>query len=57
MIWTRKNLRDVIQGYEYENIEIRTALECKENELAHLRAENKKLIGLLFQIAKSDERN
>lgn len=57
MMWTRKNLRDVIQGYEYENIEIRTALECKENEINHLRAENKKLIGLLFQIAKSDERN
>jgi hypothetical protein len=54
MIWTRKRLREVIQGYEYEVIELQTALDCRENELIHLRAENKKLIGLLFQVTKND---
>lgn len=57
MMWTRKRLRDVIAGFEAENIELQTALDCTENELKHLRAENKKLIGLLFQITKSDDRD
>lgn len=54
MIWTCKKLREVIAGFEIANIELRTALECRENELMHLRAENKKLIGLLFQVTKND---
>jgi hypothetical protein len=40
-----------------ENIELQTAFDCTENELKHLRAENKKLIGLLFQVLKSDDRD
>lgn len=54
MIWTRKKLREVIAGFELENVELQAALDCRENELMHLRAENKKLIGLLFQVTKND---
>lgn len=54
MIWTRKRLREVIAGFELENAELQTAVDCLENEQAHLRAENKKLIGLLFQMTKND---
>ena len=57
MMWTRKRLREVIAGFEMENIELQTAFDCTENELKHLRAENKKLIGLLFQVLKSDDRD
>ena len=54
MISTRKRLREVIAGFEMENLELQTALDMRENELMHLRAENKKLIGLLFQMTKND---
>jgi hypothetical protein len=57
MMWTRKRLREVIAGFEMENIELQTALDCTENELKHLRAENKKLIGLLFQVTNCDDRD
>ena len=52
MFWTRKRLRSVIQAFELENAELQTLADCQDSELRHLRAENKKLIGLLFQVMK-----
>jgi hypothetical protein len=60
MIWTRKRLREVIAAfeaenadYELQNAELQQIVVCLESEQAHLRAENKKLIGLLFQMTKN----
>lgn len=53
----KKHLLHILEHYEHELIELRTAIECRENEIAYLRSENKKLISLLFQVTNSNERN
>ncbi len=53
----KKQLLHILEHYEHELNNLQTVIDCRVNEIEYLRSENKKLISLLFQVTKSDERD